>query len=104
MSIAFWLTLMPVYIIADFQQVFADSGEKDTNSGRFRAFYAFSGCVCVTSVTLRDRIIASSRFFAANPQERMCKPSFLAVIVGMAEYARTMPEGVHVIPIRALGA
>ena len=39
-----------------------------------------------------------------NPRERMREPSFLAVIVGIAEYARTTPEGVHVIPIRALGA
>lgn len=39
-----------------------------------------------------------------NPRARAQKPSFLAVIVGTAEYARVTPEGVFVIPIRLLGA
>ncbi|MDR1358566.1 MAG: DUF4143 domain-containing protein [Coriobacteriales bacterium] len=38
-----------------------------------------------------------------NPLAKMKKPSFLAVLVGVAEYARKTPEGIYVIPVRTLG-
>ncbi|MEG1831245.1 MAG: DUF4143 domain-containing protein [Raoultibacter sp.] len=52
----------------------------------------------VKSLTrLRDKL-------QKNPQAHMREPEFLAVVVGIAEYARKTPEGVYVIPITALGA
>jgi len=38
-----------------------------------------------------------------DPNARTKKPSFLAVITGAGEYAYRRPDGVYVIPIRALG-
>ena len=39
-----------------------------------------------------------------NPHARTREPEFLAVIVGLGEYARKSKEGVYVIPLRTLGA
>jgi predicted AAA+ superfamily ATPase len=39
-----------------------------------------------------------------NPQERSHPPEFMAIVVGVSEYARQIEEGVYVIPIRALGS
>ena len=46
-------------------------------------------------VSLRDRI-------AANEALRIQPPSFLAVLAGRIPFARTTPEGIHVIPITSL--
>ena len=40
----------------------------------------------------------------ANPAARNAGPSFLAVLVGKADYAYRIPEGVFVMPITKLGA
>ena len=40
----------------------------------------------------------------ANEKAKVREPSFLAVITGMGEAAYQRPDGVYVIPIRALGA
>ena len=40
----------------------------------------------------------------ANEKANVREPSFLAVITGMGEVAYRRPDGVYVIPIRALGA
>ena len=40
----------------------------------------------------------------ANPAARNPEPSFLAVLVGKADYAYLTPEGVYVVPITKLGA
>jgi len=47
-------------------------------------------------VRLRDKLLK-------NPEKKVREPAFLGVIVGIAEFARRTPEGVFVIPIRALG-
>ncbi len=39
-----------------------------------------------------------------DEKARVAKPSFLAVVTGMGEVAYRRPDGVYVIPIRALGA
>lgn len=39
-----------------------------------------------------------------NPKAKTRPPEFMAVIVGIAQYARTVEEGIYVIPIRALSA
>ncbi len=39
-----------------------------------------------------------------NAAQRMPPPSFLAVLIGRAEYAHSTPEGVRVVPITMLGA
>jgi len=49
-----------------------------------------------TLTRLRDKLLK-------DPGKKMQEPAFLGVIVGVAEYARRTPEGVFVIPIRALG-
>ncbi len=41
---------------------------------------------------------------AANPAARNPEPSFLAVLVGVAPFARRLPSGVCVIPLTLLGA
>ena len=41
---------------------------------------------------------------AKDPRGRVKSPSFLAVLTGMGEMAYQRPDGVYVIPIRALGA
>lgn len=41
---------------------------------------------------------------AANPTARNPEPSFLAVLVGVAPFARRLPSGVYVVPITTLGA
>lgn len=46
---------------------------------------------------LRDKL-------TKNPKAQMREPEFLAVIVGLSEYARKTPEGVYVIPITSLSA
>lgn len=48
-------------------------------------------------VNLRDKVLE-------NKAMRNRPPSFLAVLVGRTSFARTTPEGVHVIPITALSA
>ena len=40
----------------------------------------------------------------ANERSRTPAPAFMAVVVGVGEYAREAQEGVYVIPLRALGA
>lgn len=39
-----------------------------------------------------------------NPKARVREPEFLAVIVGISEFARQTPEGVYVVPITELTA
>jgi len=39
-----------------------------------------------------------------NAKARVREPEFLAVVVGISEYARKTPEGVYVLPITCLGA
>jgi predicted AAA+ superfamily ATPase len=51
-----------------------------------------------------DALIRLKTKLERNPKTKMKAPSFLCVIVGAAEYARRTPEGVYVVPIRALGA
>lgn len=46
---------------------------------------------------LRDKVLA-------NPAARNAEPAFLAVVVGKGTLAYTRPDGVHVIPMAALGA
>ncbi|WP_308002740.1 DUF4143 domain-containing protein [uncultured Parolsenella sp.] len=46
---------------------------------------------------LRDKVLA-------NPAAKGREPSFLAVLVGKANYCRTTPEGVFVVPVTCLGA
>ena len=46
---------------------------------------------------LRDKVLA-------NPAAQNRAPSFLAVIVGVAEFCLQTPEGVYVIPITCLRA
>jgi len=41
---------------------------------------------------------------AANPLSQNKEPSFLAVLVGKADFCRKTPEGVYVIPVLNLGA
>jgi predicted AAA+ superfamily ATPase len=41
---------------------------------------------------------------AANPAAHNRQPSFMAVLVGKATFARTTPEGIHVLPITSLTA
>ena len=38
-----------------------------------------------------------------NPRSRTREPEFMAVIVGVGEYAREVEDGIYVIPVRALG-
>lgn len=38
-----------------------------------------------------------------NPRSRTREPEFMAVIVGVGEYAREVEDGINVIPVRALG-
>lgn len=40
----------------------------------------------------------------SNERSRTPAPAFMAVVVGVGEYAREAQEGVYVIPLRALGA
>lgn len=46
---------------------------------------------------LRDKVLV-------NPAAKGREPSFLAVLVGKANYCRTTPEGVFVVPVTCLGA
>ena len=46
-------------------------------------------------IAFRDRI-------AENEVMKTKPPEFLAVLVGRTSFARTTPEGVHVIPITSL--
>ena len=39
-----------------------------------------------------------------NPQARAKAPEFLAVLVGVGEFAYQREDGIYVIPVRALGA
>ena len=39
-----------------------------------------------------------------RPRARMRGPEFMAVVVGISQYAREVEEGIYVIPVRALGA
>jgi hypothetical protein len=39
-----------------------------------------------------------------NPKSQTPPPTFMAVIIGIGEYAYQRPDGVYVIPLRALGA
>lgn len=39
-----------------------------------------------------------------NPKTRVRPPEFMAVIVGISQYARVVDEGIYCIPLRALGA
>lgn len=48
-------------------------------------------------LALRDKVLA-------NPAARNAGPAFLAVVVGKGSLAYTRSDGVHVIPIAALGA
>jgi predicted AAA+ superfamily ATPase len=49
-------------------------------------------------------LLALSAKVAENKLMKMQPPSFLAVIVGRTPFARTTPEGVHIIPITSLTA
>lgn len=42
------------------------------------------------------------RKLCANERARTREPEFMAVVVGMSRYARRTPEGVYVVPLRAL--
>lgn len=48
-------------------------------------------------IRLRDKVLA-------NPAAKGREPAFLAVLVGKANYCRTTPEGVFVVPVTCLGA
>jgi len=49
-------------------------------------------------------LLALSGKVQENKAMQTREPSFLAVLVGRTSFARTTPEGVHVIPITSLGA
>ena len=38
-----------------------------------------------------------------NPRSRTREPEFMAVFVGVGEYAHEVEDGIYVIPVRALG-
>ena len=44
------------------------------------------------------------RKLTENARARMRGPEFMAVVVGISQYAREVEEGIYVIPVRALGA
>lgn len=48
-------------------------------------------------------LLRLKRKIAANPSARNRDPSFLAVLVGKAHFARMTSEGVYVVPITSLG-
>jgi len=50
------------------------------------------------------QLLRLSKRIVENEAMRVRQPSFLAVLVGRTPFARTTPEGVHVIPITNLGA
>jgi predicted AAA+ superfamily ATPase len=51
-----------------------------------------------------DSLLRLKSKLTSNPLAKVREPSFLAVLVGVSEYARQTKEGVYVIPIRTLGA
>lgn len=74
----------------------------ELRDGRWGAFeiklgHKKVGQAVKTLTRLRNKI-------AANPAARNPEPSFLAVLVGKADYAYRTPEGVLVVPITTLGA
>lgn len=50
-----------------------------------------------------DNLKRLKKKLCANPKARTKPPEFMAVIVGISEYAREVEDGIFVIPIRALG-
>lgn len=51
-----------------------------------------------------EHLLRLKRKLCENKGSRTREPEFLAVITGISAYARQTPEGVYVIPIRALTA
>ncbi|MDD3485391.1 MAG: DUF4143 domain-containing protein [Atopobiaceae bacterium] len=49
-------------------------------------------------------LLAMRRKLCENPKAKVREPEFMAVIVGIAEYARRTSAGTYVIPITCLGA
>lgn len=51
-----------------------------------------------------DNLVRLRRKLCENSRARVREPEFLAVLVGLSRIARKTPEGIYVIPVRALGA
>lgn len=51
-----------------------------------------------------DNLMRLRRKLCGNERARTREPEFMAVLVGLSRYARKTPDGIYVIPIRALCA
>ena len=69
--------------------------------GRWGAFEVKLGQNKVSAAV--DSLCRLKAKVAANPAARNPEPSFLAVLVGKADYAYRTPEGVFVVPVTKLG-